>query len=227
MRAMGLGHVGADERRRYAQQRAVRAVGEVVQALFEAVLPWEAVAWAAAAEWLRSVGRMNRVPAEPVEPVEPLQPAAPPDAVTPGPALQRPDLVVHQPAGFWRRHALGTAALVAGIAGLAAKVLPPLWIAPPQPPSVKQLVLHFVFAQRLVPDVAYDAALHTWQRIAAVLGVASLALGLIAAIRRQHKLLVACALGLAAVVLLWEYALIALIVAMTAAILVLAAAAHA
>jgi ferric-dicitrate binding protein FerR (iron transport regulator) len=141
------------------------------------------------------------------------------EPVTPVPALQRPDLVVRRPAGFWRRHALGTLALVTGIAGLAAAVLPPVWIdPPPRSVEVKHLVLEVVLRRPAIPYAAYQAALRDWQRVAAVLGLVAVVLGALAGIRRQHRGLVTFALGLGAAALLWQY----IVVAVIAAIIVMA-----
>jgi hypothetical protein len=139
----------------------------------------------------------------------------PPEAAAP--ALRRPDLVVRWSAGFWRRHALGTLALVTGIAGLAAAVLPPVCIDPPAR-SVSRLLLEVAFDRPSAAYAAYEAALRDWQRIAAVLGLVAVVLGALAGIRRQHRGLVAFALGLGAAALLWQY----IVVAVIAAIIVMA-----
>jgi hypothetical protein len=112
------------------------------------------------------------------------------------------------PRAAWAKNALGWAALAAGLAGLAAAVLPPVWIGPPGMHLRDEVI-------GLVSDAAaYHTALRTWEWIAAALGLIAIVLAVLAAIRKQHRLLIAFALGLGAVALLWEYIATALFVAL-------------
>ena len=134
------------------------------------------------------------------------------------------------PRGAWTKNALGWAALVIAIAGLAAAVLPPVWIEPPAVRLRDHLVgLVSAIARRRheLDSAAYHSALRTWERIAATAGLVAVVLAVIAAIRKQHRLLVVSALGLGAVALVWEYIAAAVFEAVFVVIVVVAIAAMA
>jgi hypothetical protein len=118
--------------------------------------------------------------------------------------------------GAWTKNALGWAALAAAIAGLAATVLPPVWIDPPAwslRDELRGVLSRAARHRHELDSAAYQTALRTWERIAAGLALAGVVLAVIAGIRKQHRLLVVSALGLGAVALLWEYIAAAVFVA--------------
>lgn len=124
--------------------------------------------------------------------------------------------VTSQPsAGVLRQSPLACAAFGVGLVALGVAILPEVVLEPPAPTVGEGLRALWTGSKN--PELeAYHATLRTCQAFALGSGIVTIALAIVAAVRREHKILAWSAVGLAAVAMLWQHLGAALVVVLVA-----------
>jgi hypothetical protein len=128
-------------------------------------------------------------------------------------------------AGVLRRSPLACAAFAVALVALSLAILPEAVLDPPATTVREELgnLARALWSGSKNPELeAYHERLRVFRAVALGSGIVAIALAIVAAVRREHKILAWSAVGLAAVAMLWQHlgaALVLVLVVLFLAIL--------